>query len=428
MQTVSRGQIMPHVKLTCVKTDKFKTGFLAVDLLIGLTKNEAAKNALLPKVLRRGTVRHPDMESIAAALDELYGARIEPVVHKKGELQCVGFYADFIDDKYVPDGKSVLFSVAALLGEMLLLPSTQGGRLKGEYVESEKEKLIDEIRADINDKRQYSINRLVEQMCAKEAFGIRRLGTEDRVLKITAGELTKQYKKLISSADVEIFYCGSASEEVVTQAIIAAFGSMPRGNFNDVLATEVKFEPVSEEPRYFTDELDVKQGKLALGFRLGETMKSPNYAALQVFNAVYGGAVTSKLFLNVREKLSLCYFASSMIEKHKGIMIVSSGIEFEKYDEALGEILYQLDEMKNGNIADWELDGAKSAVITSLKAAADSPARLRGFYLDQAISDVSCAPEEMAALAAEITVEQVQKIAAGIKLDAVYFLKGNGSE
>lgn len=427
METVFRRQIMPHVQLTCVETDKFKTGVLSVYLLTKLKKEDAAKNALLPQVLRRGTARHPDMESMAAALDELYGAYIEPVVQKKGELQCIGFYSSFIDDRYVPQGGNILYQAAALLGEVLLTPNTRGGRLKAEYVEGEKEKLIEEIQAAVNDKRQYSVNRLVEQMCAEEAFGINRLGTEEAVKKITVASLTKHYKKLLASAAVEIFYCGSEKPEKVQQAVLSAFGSMPRGEFGEDLTTEVRAEPVEETPRLFTETLNVTQGKLALGFRLGPLKTVYEIAAAIVFNAVYGGAVTSKLFLNVREKLSLCYFANSALEKQKGIMLVSSGIEFSKYQQALDEILAQLEAVKSGKIESWELESAKRAVVTSLKTTEDRPAMLAGFYLEQAVAGLSCTPEEIAALAEGVTAEEVRKIASAVKLDAIYFLKGEGT-
>jgi predicted Zn-dependent peptidase len=425
MDQVVRKEIMPFAHLTYVKTQKFKTGCLSVNLITQLDKKTAAKNALLPKVLRRGTARHPDMEHLSAALDELYGARIEPIVRKIGENHCIGFYADFIDDDFVPRGENILEKVTALLGEMLLLPNTHNGILLREYVESERRNLIDEIAAEINDKRSYSIKRLLEIMCDGEAYGVGRLGEQSTAAAITPQALTKYYRNLLSSARIEIFYCGAAPLKRVESALLEAFSTLPRGKCADEVVTDVVLT-AGNPPKVVEEAMDVGQGKLAIGFRLGACMKAPNYAAISVFNAIYGGAVTSKLFLNVREKLSLCYFASSAVQKLKGVMLVSSGIEFDKYEEAKNEILSQLDAVRNGEIEDWELTSAKRAVITSIQTALDRPAGIEGLYFENAISGIGCTPDELAALSETVTKDDVQKIAQSVVLDTIYFLKGTG--
>ncbi len=424
MQELVRKQIMPDVTLTSVRTDKFKTCCLSVNLITKLDKETAAKNALLPRVLLRGTATHPDMQSINSYLDGLYGARIVPMVRKKGENHCIGFMADFIDDDFVPHGEEILEKTAALLGEMLVSPNTHGGLLQASYVDSERKNLIDDIRAAINDKRRYALDRLFELMCSDEAFGVGRLGTESAAESITALSLTKHFKQLLATSRIEIFYCGAHSAARVEAALVEAFSSLPRMGKAERLITDIVLEPPSETPRSFTDVLDVGQGKLSVGFRLGKAMLSPNYAVLLVFNAVYGGSVTSKLFTNVREKLSLCYYASSVIEKHKGILAVTSGVEFSKFDAALSEILAQLDAIKNGDVTDWELQSAKREVITSIKATMDKLSGLEELFFDQSIASIKITPDELAALADGVTREEIQTLASGITLDSVYYLTG----
>lgn len=427
MQEVTRKQIMPNTQMTYVKTDKFKTCCLSINLITKLDKEVASKNALLPRVLLRGTSSHPDMESINSYLDELYGARIIPMVRKKGELHCVGFLADFIDDDFVPKGENILEKTAALLGEMLLSPNTHGGLLQASYVESERKILTDDIRAGLNDKRSYSIDRLFELMCDNEAFGIHKLGDVGHAEAITAGSLSKHYKKLIASSKIEVFYCGAHEAERVESAVLKALASLPRTGISENLNTELRLHAASKEPRIFEEKLDVNQGKLSLGFRLGKSMLSPNYAALMVFNAVFGGSVTSKLFLNVREKLSLCYYASSLIEKHKGVMAVASGVEFAKFEEARSEILAQLEAIKNGEVSEWELLSARRAVITSIKSTMDKPTGLEDLFFDQSIASFKCTPDELAGLADGVTLSDIKGIASGIELDTIYYLTGNGN-
>ena len=374
-----RKKIMPFVELTCLRTDKFKTGCLSVNLLTRLSRENASKNALIPHVLRRGSTGHPDMESISAALDELYGARIEPVVRKKGEVQAVGFFADFADDAFVPGGEQVLEKVTALMGE--LLRPIPGAAFSCPHVDSEREKLLERLRARINDKRSYAVQRLFELMCFSEDYATDRMGTEEEAQSINYQKLTRHYKQLLQCAPIEVFYCGGADPLRVERAVKSALVTLLRGEPDDDIGTDIRINTVEENPRYFTEELSITQGKLSVGFRLGECMYNPNMAAIRVFNAVYGGSVTSKLFMNVREKLSLCYYANSAIDRHKGLMVVSSGIEFDKYDAALSEIFAQLEAVKKGDITDDELAAARKAVATELRSAMDSSGALEDFWL-----------------------------------------------
>lgn len=424
MQEVIRKKIMPETYLTCVKTDKFKTCCLSLNMITRLDADTASKNALLPRVLLRGTASHPDMESVNSYLDALYGARILPMVRKKGELHCIGFLADFIDDDFIPANENILEKTAALLGEVLLSPNTHGGLLLSEYVDSERKNLIDDIRAGINDKRSYSIDRLFEVMCQGEAFGTNKLGDETHAETITSSSLTKHYKAVLASSKIEIFYCGAHPVDRVEAAVRDALSALPRSVSTAQLHTDVKLHPIKSEPKSHTDNLDVGQGKLTLGFRLGNCMLSPNYAAMMVFNAVFGGSVTSKLFLNVREKLSLCYYASSLVEKHKGIMVVASGVEFEKFEQARNEILAQLEAIKKGDISDWELLSARRAVITSIKSTMDKPSGLEELFFDQTVASIKITPDELAALADGVTREEVAEIASCTELDTVYYLAG----
>lgn len=420
----STEQIMPNVVLTCLTTTKFKTGCLSVNLLTPLCREAASRNALIPMVLCRGTATLPDMAAISSKLDSLYGARIKPVVRKKGEIQVTGLYADFADDAFIPGGSLIVEQMSALMSEMLLMPRTHGGLLFREYVESEREKLLEQIRGRINEKRAYSMQRLCELMCAMEAYATDRLGSETEAENISATELTRHFHDILASSPIEIFYCGSVEPKRVKAALQSAFASLPRSNVEIDLGTDIRMNSLESAPRRFEEEMQVTQGKLAIGFRLGECMEDPNTAAIRVFNAVYGGGVTSKLFMNVREKLSLCYFASSSADLHKGILAVSSGIEFDKYDAALSEILAQLEAVKRGEFSESELLAAKSAVASDYRTVEDSPAALEDFYLNQALIGPDCSPLELAALAEDIKAEEVTAIAKGVECDAIYFLRG----
>lgn len=426
MQEVYRTGLMPGVHLTCIQTKKFKSSYWSLRLVVPLLRETAAMNALLPRVLRRGTASCPDQQRLEAALDELYGGVIEPTVSKRGEAQCFGFVATFLDDGLAPDGVPLLDRAAHLMGDLLLRPATRNGRLRGDYVASERRNLESEIKSAINDKRQYARKRLIEEMCAGEAYGIDRLGALDTLEKINVTRLNQHYHKLLASAQIEAYYCGSANPKRVEQAWREALMDLPRKGRLEEPVTDWRVVP--EERRNFVDHLDVTQGKLVMGFRTGCILTNIGYPALVIANAVFGGTTNSKLFLNVREKLSLCYYASSALDKHKGLLMVHSGMKFEDFEQAEREILAQLEAVRQGDFSDEELQAAKKAMSSAFRTILDSQGSQEDYWLSQAVAELRIAPQEMALLLEEVTREQVMEAASKLQLDSVYYLKGPAEE
>ena len=414
----NRREIMQDVFLTYLPARKFKTSRLTVNLITGLERAGASANALLPAVLSRGTVRHPDMESLSAAMDTLYGATVDSVVRKKGERQCIGFAADFIDDAFTPHGERLLEPVAELMGEMLLEPLTRNGSFLAEYVDSEKDNLIDAIRSLRNDKRDWAEIRLMQEMCAGEPYSILRLGDEETAAKLNNHCLYRHSSTLLAGSRVEVLYCGSAERQRVEDAVLSALAALPRGAAASL--TPVAQLPPRETPRVVTEVMDVNQGKLALGYRC----TTEDVPAMILANLIFGGTSNSKLFMNVREKLSLCYYASSSYARSKNIMTVSSGVEQKDYDRAMEEIACQLAAVQNGEWEDWEQDGALQAMLSSLTSLPDSQGALENYYLGQIATDAGETPEELTAALREVTRERIMEAARSAKLDTVYFLHG----
>lgn len=422
---LTRTEIMPGVWLSHLRSERFKTACLSLTLLAQLKRETAAMNALIPYVLRRGTTRLGDMEAISARLDELYGVAIEPAVRRIGEIQCIGFYASLPEGDFLPGGQDVLHDTAALLGELLLSPATRGGLLLPRYVDSEREKMLELIRSRINEKRSYSLIRCIEEMCCCEDFAVGRFGGESECEAIRYTKLTRQYHNLLQSCPVEIFYCGRADKARVAAALREALTTLPRGEIDYEIGTDVRMNALEEQPRFVEEALDVTQGKLVIGFRLGECMEDPDPAALYVFNSVLGGGSSSKLFMNVRERLQLCYYASSIVDIRKGLLLIAAGIDFSRLDAAKEEIFAQLEAMKRGEISDEELHSARSGVASDLCALTDSQGELEGFYLAQILDGSDCGPLELAELAECVSREEVAEIARSVECDLIYFLTGN---
>lgn len=414
----NRREIMQDVFLTYLPAQHFKTSRLTLNLVTGLDRASASANALLPAVLRRGTVRCPDMESLSAVLDTLYGANIDYTVRKKGERQCVGFAAGFIDDGFTPHGERLLEPVAQQLGELLLEPVTRDGCFLSEYVDSEKANLIDAIRALKNDKRDWADIRLMQEMCAGEPYSVLRLGDEETAGAITADALYRHGQELMASSRVELIYCGGAEERRVEDAVLSALARLPRGSQTPL--PPVRRAAAPETPRCIIETMDVTQGKLAMGYRC----TSDDYPAMVLANLIFGGTSNSKLFLNVREKHSLCYYASSSYARSKGILTVSSGVEVTDFERAEEEIERQLHAVQQGDWEDWEQEGALQAIRTSLLSLTDSQGALENFYLGQIASGATETPEELASSLQQVTKERIVAAARTVTPDTVYFLRG----
>ena len=360
----------------------------------------------------------PDIQQLSAAMDRLYGAQINPTIRKRAECQCIGFVASVMDDSFAPQGEKLLEPTAALLGELLLDPVTRNGRYLAEYVDSERANLLDSIRSIRNDKRDWADLRLLQEMCRYEPYGVSRLGDEAAAAAINNQKLHTYSRQMMAASRLELFYCGSAPISRVEDALLEAFAALPRGTGLDPEPPCAVAAPA--EPRIIHEAMDVTQGKLSMGFRCA----TDDVPAMILANLLFGGTSNSKLFMNVREKLSLCYYASSTYVRSKGILTVSSGIETADYQRALDEILHQLQEIRDGHWEPWELEGARSTMRSALTSLSDSQGALENYCLGQAATGQSEDPETMQRLLDQVTPERIRAAAGSVTLDTVYFLHG----
>lgn len=415
-----RFSVAQGISLTVCTTDRFKTGYFSINFLRPLCKREAAANALLAGVLMRGTEKYPDLLSLSCALDELYGCDLGTLIRKKGETQCIGFCADFLDDDFT-EQEPVFSETLKMLREILRNPAKENNAFRADYTEQEKENLINTIEGKINSKRLYATSQMLKNMCAGEAFGIDKLGAKEDVAEITPQSLFAHYEKVISSSPVEIIYIGARPAKQVLSCVCENFGDFPRGELVRP-STDLKFSV--KEVKRVEESLNVTQGKLVMGFRVGHTGREDDWYKFIAMNFVFGCGVTSKLFLNVREKMSLCYYASASIEKFKGLMVVSSGIDFDKKEKTENAVLEQLEACRNGEISEEELSSAKKQMISIQKTVTETPENLEEFYLGQILLGRGFDPLLLAEKIETLTAREISLCAKELKLDTVYFLKG----
>ena len=419
--TTERIQLRPGIWLNLVQTDRFKTGCFSFNLLRPLTMEAAAPNALLPSVLLRGSREYPDMQQIYQRLDTLDGGSCGSLVRKKGEVQSVGLYADFLEDRYAEE-EPVFAQMMSFIRGLLFEPCEGTDGFVEDYVAGEALNLSNTIDSRINEKRAYAVSRLLKHMCAGETYAVPRLGEKETLETVTGRTLFDRWQDLLKTSPVELFYLGQQPKEAVLAVMDQLVECLPERQ--DAAMPTTSMVMPQRPVQYVEEAMDVTQGKLTIGLRTPITVLDSRYPAMMLLNTVYGAGMTSKLFEKIREEQSLCYYANSSMDKFKGVMVVGSGIEFANYEVARDGILHQLDLCKQGEITENELESARKYLLSALRTGNDSPGRLDDFAIGQSIAGLTGTMEDLAAQLRTVTKEQVVEAANTLTLDTVYFLKG----
>ncbi len=415
-------KINDNINVNVIEMTKLKTTAVSVYIHRPLNSEEVSYNALLPLVLKSASGLCPSREETAKYLENLYGATMGATVFRIGEDQLIYFDAETISDKFAPEGEALTADLLKLVMAAVFEPKTDGNAFDKTIVAQEKINAADKIDSFVNDKRQYASLRCQQETARGTNFAILRYGDKETLSEIDEKSLYEHYKKIITSSVIDIYICGSAdineAADVIrnyTNKLSFTKAELPK---TDLLCRDIS------EINNVTESMDVNQGKLAMGFLTNvEPDKKESYA-LTVFNSVFGAGAHSKLFNNVREKLSLAYYASSSLEKTKGLLVVNAGIEFENFQKAYDETLVQLEDIRNGNISAHEFASSISAIVNLLNSYYDDQRAMAMYYLGEKIKGTNVALEENIESIKRVTPEDVSAVAKKLQLDTVYFLKG----
>lgn len=425
MEKLKRVQIADGVYFNTIFDDRFKTSRIAVTMLVGLDNENVSANAIVPNILTRSCKAYPSYREFNKKLDLLYGTSIVGINGKMGDFQALTLYAVGIDDKYSLDGESVNKEMAELLCNALFEPNAENGEFKDEEFKQEQRQLLDAIDAQFNNKRAYSMKRFLEVMFKNEKYGVNKYGTKEQVLALSSKDAYNAYLNIVKTAKVEIMCLGSSDNDDVCKLFAEKFSAVDR----DFKEGKTELIPETEEVKEHTDTLDVEQSKLILGFRTNCAEPSDKTYEMKLACAVLGGTAHSKLFNNVREKLSLCYYCSAAYDSNKGLLYIESGVQKENIEKAKAAILNEVEEMKKGNITDEEMISTKLSLSNQYLTSVDSSAGTQAWYLAQMLKGKQVTPQEQADIISAVTKEQVIEAANNITLDTVYVLtKGDNEE
>lgn len=418
MKNLKTLEIGKNVKLTLIPESKFKTNLISVYIQRKLDRNEVTKNALLPGILKSGCNKYKTLGQLTDREEELYGSYLHAGASKRGESQVLGFSILSVNEKYLDE--KILGQCIEFLNEIINNPLVIEGGFNEEYLNIEKEILKDSIMSIINDKGNYAMKRTNEIMFEGEPYSINGKGYIEDLDTIDRVGLYEHYKEVLKTSPIEIMIEGEFEETEVVELIKEKF-QFDRGNIIDIPKEEYYKEV--DKVKEVKETMDIAQGKLVMGYRCNvDYLDEEKYYSLLLGSRILGGGADSKLFINVREKESLCYTIYSTIQKSKSTMMVCSGIEAQNYEKTVNLVKEQVQKLKDGDITESEISNAKIAFINSLNSLNDEIGRISDFYFSQSISKNKSDLDQIKNMINKSTKEDIVEAVKNIELDTIYFL------
>lgn len=410
-----------NLRLHVMPTKQFKTTAISLYIGIPLAEETVTGTALNVHVWRRGNSLYPETKAFRERLDDLYGAGFSFDVSKRGDYQIINIRMDVVNDSFINDqGTSLLNEVLQFLSATVFSSALENGGFRASYVQSEKETLRKKIESVINDKLRYAAERCIEEMCKDEPYRLHPFGNVKDLDRYDALSLYEEYEKLLDRASIDLYIVGDTTLEETLP--------MVEKLFQNSRTETIAYQPIGKkrwqpQEREVIDQLDVSQGKLNMGLRANVVYADDAYPAALVYNGILGGFAHSKLFVNVREKESLAYYASSRYDGHKGILMIQTGIEISNKDKAETIIREQLEHMKQGQIDEDEMMKTKALIINRLLEMDDSAFDQIGYHFNSVFSNHLRTREELIESIRQVDLSNVVEVANGVQLDTVYFLR-----
>lgn len=415
-----REKIADGIHFNSIRNASLKTNSIVVNLISPLSEDTASLNAAASYVLTDSSREYPTLVAISSKLEELYGAGLKGSVLRSGDNQFISIISSCINDRFAFDNENITEELAKVTLGCILDPHLdENGFYESDFA-LKKQELLDDIDAVINEKRSYALQRAGKIIYKGEPAAVSVKGERESAEKITGASSYEQYKKLLKTAQIEVFFVGADEPKGIKESICESFAKLDR-EYSGGNAT--KRSVIKASPEEFTDELEVAQCKMVLAFK----SEKADRRAVKLMNAVFGATPFSKLFLNVREKLSLCYYCSSNYNDMKGVITVDSGVEKANIEKAKDEIIRQFELMQKGEFDEKEINEARLALINSLRSVNDSASGLVSWYMGQVFLGTELSPEEEIELLEKVTKEDIVEAAKLFRPDTVYVLKGKES-
>ncbi len=417
-------EIKEGIKLHTINTNNFKTNLYAIFLATPLKRENVTLDALLTAVLRRGTSNMTSQDVISKKLEEMYGASFDCGIEKTGDNHIFKFYLESINEEFLPEKEEIAQKCLEILFDIVFNPLIEGDKFKEEYVQGEKENIKQIIQSKIDNKSKYALDRCIEEMFKDQAYGLYKYGYVEDLEKITPQSLYEYYKKLINNCKIDIFCSGIIEskhiENIVQENELIKSANPRKAEY--VVNNETTEEVEIKQEKVVEDHMQVTQGKLVIGLTVNDTKEGSKYTA-SLYNAILGGGANSKLFQNVREKESLAYTAGSNYVRQKNSIFIRCGIEIENYEKALQTIKQQLEDIKNGEFDEKNIENSKNLIIESVKSIPSEQDTEITYYYGQELSSEFTTIDQYIEKIKWQSKKEIIDLASKVKVNTIYFLR-----
>ena len=412
---MNREHVASNVYLTQLPNEKFKRNRLSINLIVPNERNKATMYALLPGLLERAYEDYPDMKALSRRLNRMYAAQLSIGTSIIGANRCMRFSVQGIKDEYCINGENLLSDLCDLLLGVIFRPCLKDGAFIEEWLEVEKFKLREEIEGEINDKRGFCIMNTRRKFFGDSMNGVERRGYLEEVDDINVKDLYECYKWMLDNAVVEIFVTAN-NPEVVRDKLADAFSGER--------AATAKILPITAmpctEPQSYSYAVDTIQGKVCLMYTTTRLLTEDERYHMLVASALYGGTACSRLFKNVREKQSLCYYCAAGFNGFTSSLSVDSGVEHKNTQRTIDAVQKELKDLIEGEITEQEINETKLIIENSLKSNYDGLHGLEAWYLNEAVRNTELTPEEVMEKVERVTADDIRKVLSLLNLNVIY--------
>lgn len=419
-----KQDIKQGITLHQIHTEAFKTNLYAIFLAVPLKRENVTLDALTSAVLRRGTQNLPTQDQISKELENMYGASFDCGIEKTGDNHILKFYLETLSEEFLPEPENLTQKCISILFDIAFRPLTVNGAFKPEYVEGEKKNLKQIIESKIDNKGRYAYDRCIEEMFKNKPYGLYKYGYVEDLEQITPEKLYKHYQELISNCKIDIFCSGRLDSKSLVEKIETneTIKSLAEREAEYIVNNETTEKENAKDVNKVEESMQITQGKLVMGLNVQNTQENSRFISA-VYNAILGGGANSKLFQNVREKQGLAYTAGSSYLKVKNSIFIRCGIEIQNYQKAVDTIEQQLEDMKNGNFSEEDIQNAKELLLASIDSLTEEQDTEITYYYGQELADRFVTVEEYKKYIENVTKEHIVELAQTVVINTIYFLK-----
>jgi len=411
----NRNVYYGNIAFSYVIDEKFKTNSLIVRFITEMDSSKAAENAVGIGILSDSCKKYNTLALLNEKLSYLYGASLSSSAKKRGDVQVLSLSSSWINNRYAIDGEDITEEMLDILCGCLFEPNADGGKFNDDAFKITKKDLLDRIDAEINNKRGYAVSRAASIAFKGEPAESSCYGSRENAEKVTSETAFNAYQELMKTAQVEIFYVAPEENENVEKRLIKEFSKLDRVPVSCVFNSP---SPVKAVPERVSEEFEVNQSKMVLTFKTD----SDDRCALKILSMIYGETPVSKLFMNVREKMSLCYYCASRTVFSKGALMVDCGVEKSNIEKAEAEIIHQLDEIRNGVFSFEEIENVLMSLDNAVTSVGDTPSSYSAWYFERLCEGEILEPKQILELYKSVTRERIINAAKSLKLDSVYLM------